>query len=209
MPRPREEPDWTQAPCVRIGRVLLNAPHRILTAAEIQDRGGGPNVARTAKRLVEAGMLMEERPAPLPEAKGPGRQAAKAFHLPDDQVDRVKAVLAAQAPSAGQLVNAQQLVFADIGNGRIPALMEALDAAPALAKAAWFTLCDGQPQEYVIAFSGADAVSSAQALVVELQAGGLTARRASIAQVGDAATLATDVHAGAIASRKARMRRVG
>jgi hypothetical protein len=206
MPRSAETPNWAKPPCLRIAKVLLEAQDRTLTAPEITERGGGQNVARAASKLLEAKMLIERDP-PVRAAKGPGRRVERAFHLPEDQMEAVRAAIAAQAAPAGQLTRAQQLVFADAGN--LSALMEAFDVSELVARAAWFCLCDGQPQEYVIAFSGDDALTTAQAVVAELQAAGLTARRVTVAQVDDADSLAAQAQTAASVSRKARMRNAG
>jgi hypothetical protein len=204
MPPAAKGPSWSKESCRRIGKVLLDAPDRTLTAKEITARGGGSNAGRDAGKMV--GTLLEERPPP-PGPKVQGRPVEKSFHLPDEQVEPLKAALAAIAPPAGQLAATQQLVFADAG--KLSALMEALDVSTLLSNAAWFTVCDGQPQEYVIAFAGDDAVSNAQTLAAELQASGLTAHRSSVTQIGDVNALAEQARTAAIASRKARMRGTG
>lgn len=188
---------------MRIGKVLLDAPGRTMTAQEISKAGGGTNVGRKGAQMAAVGLL-EPRDPPPPEAKGPGRRAEKAFHLPEGQVDAVTAAIAAQAAPTGSLAAGQQLVFADVGN--LSALMEALDVSELLAKASWFALCDGQPQEYVVAFVDPDAVPNAQALVAELQGARLAARRASVTQVDDAGALVAEAKTAATASRRARMR---
>jgi hypothetical protein len=199
MPRAPEAPDWSQQPCLRIGKALLGAPGRTLTAGQI----GGSNVGRTAAKLVAAEMLEERPPPHVPLHVG--RRSTKAFHLPAAQVDAVKAQIAAEVP-VGDVRPGQQLVTADAGGNSLARLLEALDVSEALAEAAWFVLSDGDPQQFIVAFSGDAALRNAQNLVAELQGAGLLARRASVGQVGTANDLAAQARSSAAASRKARMR---
>jgi hypothetical protein len=131
----------------------------------------------------------------------------KLFRPPHGQVEVVEAASLEERPPAGQLASAQQLVFANAE--RLSTLMEALDVSTLLGAVSWYTICDGEPQEYMIAFGGDDAVPNAQTLVAELQGAGLTARRSTVAQSAGAERLVAQAQAAASASRRARMRAAG
>jgi hypothetical protein len=205
MARSVEEPSWSQEPCLRIGKALLDAPDRTLTAKEITARGGGSNVARSGAKLISAGLLEEREPPPDSDASGPGRPSEKAYHLPDDQITALEDAVKTHTPP-GQLAPTQQLVH--VAADDLARLFVALDVSVTVATSAWFYLSDGQPPEYVIAFTGDDCVARAQDLAAELQAAGLTARRGPVTQVGDAATLAAQARSAATEARKATMRGV-
>jgi hypothetical protein len=130
--------------------------------------------------------------------------SVKLFRLPDDLAEAMQAGIGQEAIPAYSLASTQHLVLADAGS--LSAVMEAFDESTVLTAASWYAVCDGQPQEYLIAFGGDEAVANAQTLVAELQGSGLTARRSTVAHAARAEHLVTHAKAAASASRQSRMR---
>lgn len=137
---------------------------------EIGERIGRAAVKSKADEMVDAGLLEHRTPpsAAPGQVKTAGRPPTVALFLPDASVFDLQEALAREHPT-GRMERGQHIVFVDAGGTAIANLFEALDASSALAKASWFTMCDGEPQELAIVFAGDDAADDALDLVMELR----------------------------------------
>jgi hypothetical protein len=193
--------DWSHDARLVIGQTLLTATERTLTAPEIALATGRTNVKRTADEMVDAGLL-ENRPPP-PATKRPGRPPTAAYFLPDACAKDLEEELARRHP-VGRLQKGQHIVFAEAGATQIAGLFEALEVSSALARASWFALLDGEPQEMAIVFAGSGAVEGAVDLMAELRGAELRARRSALTNAGSIERLAARTRRAASASRHAR-----
>ncbi len=202
------ESPWDRPAWLAIGQALLQADGRTLTAPGIAAAIGGhsSNVKRDAEAMQEAGLLEHREPGKR-EPGARGRPATVAYFLPDTGAAAVRGARAEEQPPPGVMEPGTQLVFAEAGQRHIAPLLEALAAGDALIQASWFALCDGEPQEYAIAFCGRDAIETAADLMAELGGASLRARRTTIAEVQPIERLMQRARRTARSARKARIAR--
>jgi hypothetical protein len=198
--------EWDRPAWLAIGRVLLAADKRTLTAPKIAAvlRAHSSNVKRDAEAMADEGLLKRRDPGKRQPGER-GRGATTAYFLPDDSAEAVRAH-EAEPGTAGLIERGVQLVFAEAGHKQITPLLEALAIDGALAQAS-FALCDGEPQEFAIAFAGEQAVESAADLMAELRGADLRARRATVAEVLPIERLMQRARRTARVARRARMAR--
>lgn len=203
----RTEREWDRRAWLAIGRVLLGADERKLTAPKIATalHAHPSNVKRDAEAMVEAGLL-ERRPPDERQRGERGRAATAAYFLPDDGAMAVRA-REVEPHTPGLMERGIQLVYAEAGQAQIAPLLEALATEGALVQASWFALCDGEPQEFAIAFTGEEAIESAADLMAELRGADLRARRATVTEVLPIERLAQRARRTARAARRGRMAR--
>jgi hypothetical protein len=200
-----DPPDWTQDICVRIGQALLTVESRTLTAPRIAEATGLANINRAVEPMVEAGML-ESRPPPPARPGTRGRRPSKAYFLPDAALADLQAALARTHP-VGQFRAGQQAVFARAGEGRVADLYAALASSSALARASWFSVFDGEPQEIGVVFAGEGAVANALELMTELDTADVRARRVAVSDLGGIEMLVVRARRAARAGQRNMMRR--
>jgi hypothetical protein len=200
--------DWDRHAWLSIGRALLAAEGRTLTPPALATMfyGHSSNYKRECEAMAEAGLL-ERRPAGKREPGTRGRPVSVAYFLPDASAEEVRARDEEPPVPTGLVEQGMQVVFAEAGQEQIAPLLEALAAGGALPNASWFALCDGEPQEYAIAFAGAEAAESAADLMAELRGAALRARRATIAEVLPIERLMKRARRTARAAQKSRVSR--
>jgi hypothetical protein len=204
----RSASPWDRESWLAIGRVLLVADERTLTAPEIAATRGVRSSSRIkaeADAMVEAGLL-ERRPPPARGEGIPGRGPQCAYFLPLASAHAVGTRTPAQE-RAGLLRAGMQLVFADAGSEQTVRLLQALASAGSLRRAVWFALCDGEPQQYAIAFAGDEAIEAATDLMAELRGAELRAQRANVTEVQSIDRLAQRAKRSARGARKAKRAR--
>jgi hypothetical protein len=203
-----DESEWDRPAWLAIGRLLLAADERAMTAPAIATAfyGHSSNYKRDCEAMAEAGLLERRDPGKRqPGARG--RPVTVAYFLPDASAAAVRARATEPAAPTGLIERGMQLVFAEAGQEQIAPLLEALAGGGALAQASWFTLCDGEPQEYAIAFAGDEAVEFAADLMAELRGVDLRARRATITEVLPIEHLTQRARRTARAAQKSRVAR--
>jgi DNA-binding MarR family transcriptional regulator len=172
---------WRGSMRVALGAVLLDSPGP-RTAAELAGALGKhpSNVKKTADDMVKDDLLVARKP--VSGHAGRGRRAESAYELASAERPKLEAVLEEfEQPTA--LRAGQQLVFASIPGGNALDLMGAAIAPGAASRMSWAAFVDGEPQECVIAFDGANATSQAADLMAALEAAQVHSRRATVAQV--------------------------
>jgi hypothetical protein len=179
------ESPWRKTGRMDIGRALLAAHPKALTAPEIAARGGGKD-SSNIKKLIEpllttAGLVEVSAPA-SGQPRKPGRPAACAYTLTTAGLADLRAVVATSS-TRGALEVGHQLVFADAAAVYLDGLNAVLSDAEHIGQAAWAALVDGDPQQYVIAYVGPEALDRAIDLAVVLSSHGIPVRRAAVAQV--------------------------
>lgn len=179
-----------------------------MTAPEIAEalgEGKDPsNVRRDADAMEKAGLLTKRRPTR--SSTGPGRRATMEFRLASGKAKELEQYLAAgQAP--GLLRPPQQLVFARAAAPQLEDLFNVLADSDLTARASWAALWDGEPQEYVIAFDGAEAAAAALDLLAALSASQIQCRRTAVTQVELPHRLVERAKRRARAATRARLRR--
>jgi len=197
---------WSNALCRRIGNALFVTEGRTLTAPEISERIGRAAVKAKADEMVKAGLLEHRTPhsATPGQVKAAGRPPTVAFFLPDASVFGLREALAREHPT-GRMEQGQHVVFVEAGGVGIANLFEALDASSALAKASWFTRCDGEPQELAIVFAGDDAADAALELMMEFRGSKLRTRRVVLGSPGSSEQLIMQARRAARAARRSRL----
>ena len=202
-----DQSEWDRPAWLAIGRALLTAEGRTLTAPAIATAyyGHSSNYKRECEAMADAGLLERRQPGPR-EPGARGRPASVAYFLPEASAASVAARSAERFP-AGLLEPGMQIVFAEAGHEQISSLLEALAAGDALAQASWFALFDSEPQEYAIAFRGDEALEFAADLMAELGGAALRARRSTITEVQPIERLVQRARRSARAARKARVAR--
>jgi hypothetical protein len=201
----KPEYDWSRETHAEIGQTLLRYGGGPLTASQLERATGRKNAKRTADEMVAARLL--ERDAPQPrEGRARGRPPSAEYRLVSDAVDALRNELARSNPP-GVLNQGQHVVFAEAGGSQIASLFEVLASSEAIARASWFALLDGEPQELAVAFGGdGDALGGALDLMAELRGARLAARRSVVVGLGSSESL---VIRSARASRAARRARLG
>jgi hypothetical protein len=201
------KPGWDRSAWLAIGGVLLAAHERTLTAPKIAAvlRAHPSNVKRDAEAMAEKGLLERRDPGKRKPGER-GRGATTAYFLPDAGAEAV-AAREVEPDTPGLVELGTQLVFAEAGQEQVTPLLETLAGDGAVAYASWFALCDGEPQEYAIAFVGEEAVESAADLMAELRGADLRARRTTITEVLPIERLMQRARRTARAARKARIAR--
>jgi hypothetical protein len=201
---PPDSSHWDRPAWLSIGRALLAAEGRTLTAPALAMMfyGHSSNYKRECEAMAEAGLL-ERRPPGQREPGARGRPVSAVYFLPDASAEEVRAREEDPPVPTGLVERGLQVVFAE----QIAPLLEALAAGGALPNASWFALCDGEPQEYAIAFAGAEAVEWAADLMAELRGAELRARRATITEVLPIERLTQRARRTARAAQKSRVSR--
>jgi hypothetical protein len=179
------EREWATPACLAIGRALLAAEatgRECLSAGELASatHKDPSNTKTLADEMVEAGLLRRE--VPTGTRQRPGRPADWVYAFEVEQREEVERLLAT-ADAPGKLRQGQQVVFAEVTGEQFLDLMRVLADARLMAPAVWSGLCDGERQEYLVAFSGDDPTPPAMDLMGALATAKIRARRASISQV--------------------------
>lgn len=184
---PEETPAWTKPIHLDIGRVLVHANGRALTAAEFQralGRTHQSNVKRAAKELTTRGML-KEVPAERPRA-GPGRPPQDAFEFADGEQVRFEELLEEieepREPSSRSEVVVVDTHEDDLDKGealwRLLSRKGALSGARRVEQIEW----TGEGAELRIEFDGPGAVDEAMDLMAKFQAAKLRVRRGRVSK---------------------------
>lgn len=196
---------WRQAGWLLIGRALLERGEP-MTAGEIAAAIGKDqsNTRRAAQAMAKAGLL-EEQPSTREHAR-PGRKARIEFALPSSSVATLEHALA-EAVVPGMLRRAQQLVFVQADGPALRRMTDALAEAGFGARGSWSAICDGAPQEYVLAFDGAEAVRAAVDLMSMLSAAEVACRRVGVVELMSARELASWSRETAGRARRLQVRR--
>ncbi len=169
-----------------IGEALLMAAEP-LTAFDIGARvhRDSSRVRKVAREMVAKNLLAER--SPTADVKRLGRPPKSAFVLPDDQRMGLETTLANRDEDLQPRGN--QLVFAEATGRQTASLLDVLADAELMATAKWWTLCDGDRQEYVIAFDADSSHQPVLALTAVLAAAKISHRRASLSPIRPAREL--------------------
>jgi len=192
---------WSGASATQlaIGEVLLATSEPMTAfeiAADLGDRDPS-RIRKVARQMVIKRLLSEE--APRPDAKRLGRPPKAAFSLVADQRARLeRAIHGRSRPPRGG-----QLVFAEATGDRTESLLDVLSNAELMAKARWWALCDGDRQEYVIAFDADSSHQPMLELTAVLSAAKIGHRRASLSPIRPARELVAHARRARAAARRA------
>lgn len=192
-----------EAPRLRaIGRAILESEHDALIPREVAvltDRDAS-NTKHELEAMADAGLV--ERRAPARRQPGSGRRAQWAYAVAPTEEATLRKLL---PPTDRVTLRAgEHLVFASMAKPED--LAEVLSDPDQTQGGSWYALSDGDPQEYVIAFKGKDALINSRRLVAVLTAANVTCRRAHISEVGDICDLASRSEEEMRAARAIRMR---
>jgi hypothetical protein len=193
---------WKRTTWRDLAAALLLAAGRAMTAPELAEalRRDASNVKRDADALVEIGAL-ERHSAPDRAPRTRGKLPSASYTL--KAADSLREALAAEL-SPGELRLHQQLVYVDITVDPL-GLSALLADAVALARASWYGMCDGDQQEYMIAFDGRHAARDAVDLMTILDGARIPARRTVVGDVGTVHSLVGQAQHRARLARKARL----
>ncbi|HEX5309422.1 MAG TPA: hypothetical protein VFW38_10130 [Solirubrobacteraceae bacterium] len=197
---------WSNPSCRDIGRALLHARDRELTAPRIEEMSGRSSVKRKAEKMVGAGML-EQRQPPCPSARQvrvAGRPPTVTFFLPETQVPVLQEALIG-ASRVGQTIAGQHVVFVQTTGDALVDVFATLDSSLAVAKASWSVMCHGHPDELAIVFTGDDAENSSVDLMMELAGAELVTRRAVLGIPASSQALFTRARRAARSARRSRL----
>src|SRR4051812_25072700 len=91
---------WDRTAWLAIGRALLNAPGRTLTAPDIAEARGARSSSATKRQADEmvAADLLELRDPPAPEPGTGGRRTEHAYFLPQTSADAIRDRLGERHP---------------------------------------------------------------------------------------------------------------
>jgi DNA-binding MarR family transcriptional regulator len=190
---------------ILIGRALLLATRDALTATELADATGRDpsNLKKVADAMVDAGLLTRETPAH--RANRRGRRPRSAYALDPTGREALERLLA-QTTEAGRLRPGQQLVFAELGDPHIEDLLHVIGDSGAATQATWSALCDGDRQEYMIAFEGDGSDQLAVDLMAALSAAKIRVRRASVSNVRPISETLEQARRATRAAERSRLR---
>ena len=198
--------DWSRGTHAEIGRALLVRGGGPLTPSLLAHATGRKNAGRTAEDMVLGGLLVRDEP-PKDDGHARGRPPSVAYRLVSDAVDALRDELARSDPP-GVLSRGQHVVFAEAGAAQLVPLFEALASSEAIARASWFALLDGQPQELAVAFGGdRNALGGALDLMAELCGASLTARRSVVVGLGSSESLGAQSARVSCSAQGARLSR--
>jgi len=199
--------NWNREIERAIGRALLySTDGESLTAAELAAATGRDpsNLKKAADAMVEAGLLTPATPSP--GGRNRGRRPRFAYALPAPARASLERSLA-QTADPGRLEPGQQLVFAELAAPRIEEVLQVIGESQAASQAAWSAVCDGDRQEYVVAFGGDGSAELAVDLMAALSAAEVRVRRTSVSQIRPMAETIRQVRRAARAAERARLRR--
>lgn len=190
---PGENSPWNSQTKLDIGRVLVQARGRPLTAAQIQralGRTHQSNVKKAAKDLVSAAAFDEVEPSHPKE--GPGRPPQDAFKFAPGEQERFEGLLEQfdQPPTSAE----GEVVVVDTHEDDLEkgealwSLLSRRGFAPGARRIEQVELI-GERAELHIEFDGPGAVGEAMDLMARFQAAKLRARRGRVSQVGSTADL--------------------
>jgi DNA-binding MarR family transcriptional regulator len=197
--------DWSRPAELLIGRALLLAARDVLTAAELADATGRnpSNLKKVADEMVDTGLLTRE--TPTVDANRRGRRPRSAYALGPGARTALERHLA-QTIEPGRLGPGQQLVFAEFADPGIEDLLHVISNSGAAGQATWSALCDGDRQEYVIAFDGDGSDRLAVDLMAALSAAKIRVRRTSVSQVRPMSEMLEQARRALRAAERSRLR---